>query len=269
MAEKNKKYKPRHLPPEPARPNRTTARPGKKPAARGATGYEPARSARVRSASAGDPKPAGKTAAEKAARHAPEPSAARQSRAQAASQRKAAENTLFHQSLLPTVEHVHRMDQRGLRVGVIWLLVLPVLLLVIRRLTDSSKVAFLIIWIIGMFIIAAALIFVAYADHELKRFLEDAKQYVPEASETELGKLLPSPAEAVRSLDADSLPVAPEVLRGMLARHRERREAGMSAEAVTPEEADRLRLIEDWLQRLEQRRGKETENAEHKADHKG
>ncbi|MBQ9249369.1 MAG: hypothetical protein IJ179_03265 [Oscillospiraceae bacterium] len=259
MAEKNKKYTPRHLPPEPPRAARATARPGKKPTARGGAGYEPARPTKARAA-AGNSKPAGKAAAEKASR---------QSRAQAASQRKATENTLFHQSLLPTVEHVHRMDQRGLRVGVIWLLVLPVLLLVIRRLTDSSKVAFLIIWIIGMFIIAAALIFVAYADHELKRFLEDAKQYVPEASETELDKLLPSPAEAVRGMDADSLPVAPEVLRGMLARRRERREAGMSAEAVTPEEAARLRLIEDWLQRLEQRRGKETENAEHKADHKG
>ena len=161
------------------------------------------------------------------------------------------------------------MDQRGLRVGVVWLLVLPILLLVIRRLTDSNKVAFLIIWIIGMFIIAAALIFVAYADHELKRFLEDAKQYVPEASETELDKLLPGPAEAVRGLDADSLPAAPEVLHGMPARHRDRREAGTAADTVTPEDAARLRLIEDRQQRLEQRRGKETENAEHKADHNG
>ena len=269
MAEKNKKYTPRHLPPEPPRAARATARPGKKPTARGGAGYEPARPVKARTATAGSPKQAGKATTEKTARRMPEPSAARQSRAQATAQKRAAENTLFHQSLLPTVEHVHRMDQRGLRVGVIWLLVLPILLLVIRRLTDSNKVAFLIIWIIGMFIISAALIFVAYADHELKRFLEDAKQYVPEAAEMELGQLLPSPAEAVRSLDADSLPVAPEILRGMLARRRERLEAGMSAEAVTPEEAARLRLIEDWLQRLEQRRGKETENAEHKADHKG
>jgi hypothetical protein len=152
---------------------------------------------------------------------------------------------------------------------VIWLLVLPILLLVIRRLTDSNKVAFLIIWIIGMFIIAAALIFVAYADHELKRFLEDAKQYVPEASETELDKLLPSPAEAVRGLEADSWPVAPEVLHGMLARHRDRWEAGTAADTVTPEDAARLRLTEDRQRQLEQRREKETENAEHKVDHKG
>ena len=248
MAEKNKKYTPRHLPPEPPRAARATARPGKKPAARGGAGYESARPAKAHTAAAGNPKPTEKAAAEKAAR---------QGRGQAEARKNGSENTLFHQSLLPAVEHVHRMDQRGLRVGVVWLLVLPILLLVIRRLTDSNKVAFLIIWIIGMFIIAAALIFVAYADHELKRFLEDAKQYVLEASETELDKLLPGRAEAVRVRD------------GMPARLRDRREAGTAADTVTPEDAARLRLIEDRQRRLEQRRGKETENAEHKADHKG
>ena len=266
MADKYKKYTPRHLPPEPPRQTRGAARPGKRPAAdRGRDRREPARPARVRSAAPG-------TAAKamgRMDRNSAETAARRPGRAKSAVKTPGVDSTLFHQSLLPTVEHVHKMDQRGLRAGLIWLLVLPVLLLVIRRLTDSSKVAFLIIWIIGMFVIAAALIFVAYADHELKRFLADAKQYVPEAAEAELSELSLSPREMAESLDEDSLPVPPEVLRGMLARRREHWEAGMTAEADTPEEAARLRLIEDWLQRLEQRRRKETEHAEHKADHKG
>ena len=53
---------------------------------------------------------------------------------------------LFEESLLPMVERMHRITQHGLRAGVIWLLLLPVLLAVIRRLTDSSKIAFLIIF---------------------------------------------------------------------------------------------------------------------------
>ncbi|MBR1456007.1 MAG: hypothetical protein IJ594_02450, partial [Oscillospiraceae bacterium] len=68
-------------------------------------------------------------------------------------------------------------------------------------------------------------------------------------------------------LDPEALPVPPEVLRGMLARRRERREAGLSEEAPTPEEAARLRLIEDWLQRLEQKRGKGAEGEKHTVDH--
>ena len=45
---------------------------------------------------------------------------------------------LFEETLLPTVENIHRIDRKGLRVGLSWLAVLPVLLLIIRRLTDSS-----------------------------------------------------------------------------------------------------------------------------------
>ena len=123
---------------------------------------------------------------------------------------------LFEESLLPMVEHMHRITQHGLRAGVIGLLLLPVLLAVVRRLTDSSKVAFLIIWIIGMFIISAALIFVAYADHQLKRFLEQAKQYVPQ-TDAELDALLP---------ELGGMAEAPELLRAAIERRRSgRREA--------------------------------------------
>ena len=123
---------------------------------------------------------------------------------------------LFEESLLPMVERMHHITQHGLRAGVIWLLLLPVLLAVIRRLTDSSKVAFLIIWIIGMFIISAALIFVAYADHQLKRFLGEVKQYVPQ-TDAELDALLP---------ELGSLSEAPELLRAAIERRRERQESG-------------------------------------------
>ena len=123
---------------------------------------------------------------------------------------------LFEESLLPMVERMHRITQHGLRAGVIWLLLLPVLLAVIRRLTDSSKIAFLIIWIIGMFIISAVLIFVAYADHQLKRFLGEAKQYVPQ-TDGELDALLP---------ELGSLYEAPERLRAAIERRRERPESG-------------------------------------------
>lgn len=170
---------------------------------------------------------------------------------------------LFRQSLLPTVEHVHRIDQTSLRVGVIWLLILPVLLLVIRRMTGSSKVAFLIIWIVGMFIISAALILIAYADHELKRFLEEARQYAPQASDAELDELLQK-LDAGDILDLEGLSAAREVLRGAAERRRERRASGLPESS---EETLRERRIENWLQQLEQRRGKEESDAEHSHDH--
>lgn len=169
---------------------------------------------------------------------------------------------LFRESLLPMVEHVHRIDQTSLRVGVIWLLILPALLIVIRRLTGSSKVAFLIIWIVGMFIISAALILIAYADHELKRFLEGAKQYAPTASDAELDELL-SELESEAGSNLERLAEIRAILRDAL----ERRRAGRAESAESAEETARVRRIEEWLQRLEQRRGKEESDAEHSQDH--
>lgn len=157
---------------------------------------------------------------------------------------------LFERMLLPTVENVHRIDQKALRAGVAWLLLLPILLLIIRRMTNSSKVAFLLIWVVGMFLISAALIFVGYADHSLKRFLRTVKEYVPDASAVELDSL------AARS----GLPVPPERLRQLLLRRRLRHSA-----AESPEEAVELLQIENWLENMEQRGG-ET-RAQHLEDH--
>lgn len=167
---------------------------------------------------------------------------------------------LFEKSLLPMVENVHRLDQTSLRVGVLWLVLLPVLLLVIRKLTGSSKLTFLIIWVVGMFIISAALILIGYADHQLKRFLEDVKRYEPAAADTTLDSLL-----GAEGSDPYALPVAPEALLGLLRRIRERH-AAEDAEGAGEDEAQLL-AVEQWLLRLEQRRGKEGAHAEHPTDH--
>ena len=66
----------------------------------------------------------------------------------------------------------------------------------------------LIFWIIGMFGIATALIFTAYADHDLKKTLEELKELVPPEEEIELGNLLPVDAEGEGWLiDPEELPI--------------------------------------------------------------
>ena len=97
---------------------------------------------------------------------------------------------IFYEKLLPLAQRSHDMNQRRMHTGVIWLFVLPVLLYIIRNLTDSSKIAFLILWIVGMFLIAAFLVMVAYQDDELQKNLDELQDYVPDAEETKLGKLM-------------------------------------------------------------------------------
>lgn len=97
---------------------------------------------------------------------------------------------IFYEKLLPLAQRSHEMNQRRMHAGVVWLFALPVLLYIIRNLTDSSKIAFLIIWIVGMFLIAAFLVMVAYQDDELQKNLDELQDHVPGAEETKLGKLM-------------------------------------------------------------------------------
>ena len=104
---------------------------------------------------------------------------------------------IFYEKLLPLARRSHEMNQRRMHTGVIWLFVLPVLLYIIRNLTDSSKIAFLILWIVGMFLIAAFLVMVAYQDDELQKNLD----YLPDGEETKLGKLMLVPPESNRWME--------------------------------------------------------------------
>jgi hypothetical protein len=96
---------------------------------------------------------------------------------------------LFYDKLLPLAQTNHKKNQRFLRAGIIWLFALPVILFTIRHMTGGNKIAFLIAWIIGMFIIASFLIIVAYQDEVLQRSLDELQEYVPEVEENQLGRL--------------------------------------------------------------------------------
>ena len=101
----------------------------------------------------------------------------------------------LYQHVMPYIEASHSRNLRSLKAGVWLLLLLPAALVIIRYLTDASKIAFLMIWIFGMFAIATALIFTAYADHDLKKTLEEWEAILPPEEEITVGNLLPVDAE--------------------------------------------------------------------------
>lgn len=96
-----------------------------------------------------------------------------------------------NRQLIEFAERSHELNRRRMRTGVVWLFLLPVLLLIIRSMTNSSKIAFLIIWIFGMFIISAFLLLVAYSDNDLQERLRVLQSNIPYFEDTELGKLSP------------------------------------------------------------------------------
>lgn len=82
----------------------------------------------------------------------------------------------LYAKLLIFAEELHMGNKRRIRNGFISLAVLPVLLIIVRLLTDSSRVVFLLIWIFTMFVAAAFLIFVAYVDRQLQDTLNELSE---------------------------------------------------------------------------------------------
>ena len=93
---------------------------------------------------------------------------------------------LYREKLRPYAENRHAANERALRAGLGWLFALPVILLIFQKLTNHDKIVVLLIWVVGMFIISGALVYVAYIDHELKKYLKTLTECVPNVEEPEL-----------------------------------------------------------------------------------
>lgn len=91
-------------------------------------------------------------------------------------------------------ETLHRSNQKRIRIGLIFLAVFTVAMILIRWITGSDRVVFLVIWVIGMFAISIYLISIEYIDSSVQKTLEDVTE-----RETGFDDLLPD-SENVREL---------------------------------------------------------------------
>lgn len=64
-------------------------------------------------------------------------------------------------------EQMHQKNQKRISVGLKCILIIPLIFLALLFWTDSSKVIFLILWIVSLFILATYLITVEYMDYNL------------------------------------------------------------------------------------------------------
>ena len=84
-------------------------------------------------------------------------------------------------------ETLHKNNKKRIRTGLIILALLPVILIVIRLLTDSDRVVFLIIWIFCTFVTAMYLIGIEFIDDQLEKTLEDVTEREAEFDELFIG----------------------------------------------------------------------------------
>lgn len=87
---------------------------------------------------------------------------------------------------------LHESNKKRIRVGLVLLGVFTVLMILIRLITNSDRVVFMILWVVGMFAISVYLISVEYIDDSIRKTLEDVSD-----READFGVLLPD-SEQVR-----------------------------------------------------------------------
>lgn len=78
-----------------------------------------------------------------------------------------------YNSMTEYAEKLHVGCKKAIRSGYVTLVVLPLILSVMLKMTDSDKIFFLVVWIICMFFLAAALILIAFVDHEIQERLDE------------------------------------------------------------------------------------------------
>ena len=66
---------------------------------------------------------------------------------------------------------LHENNKKRVKISGIVLVLLPVVLGVIRWLTDSDKIVFLVIWVLCMFAVSAYLVSVEYMDNLIRKRL--------------------------------------------------------------------------------------------------
>lgn len=82
-------------------------------------------------------------------------------------------NNNRYSNLTSYMEALHERNKKRVRTSAISLIALPVVLGMIRWMTDSDKTIFLIIWVICMFLLAAYLVSVEYMDRVVHRQLRE------------------------------------------------------------------------------------------------
>ena len=98
----------------------------------------------------------------------------------------------LYNKLLDRGMALHESNKKRIRTGLIFLAVFTVLMILIRLITDSDRVVFMILWLVGMFAISIYLISVEYIDDSIRKTLEDVSE-----READFGELLPD-SEQVR-----------------------------------------------------------------------
>ena len=79
----------------------------------------------------------------------------------------------MYEKLMAYENSLHEQNQRRIKIGLRCIYIIPLIFLILLFVTDSSKIVFLVLWIVSLFAIAIYLISVEYVDYKLQEKMNE------------------------------------------------------------------------------------------------
>lgn len=79
----------------------------------------------------------------------------------------------MYEKLMSYENTIHEQNQRRIKIGMRCIYIIPLIFLVLLLITESSKIVFLVLWIVSLFGIAVYLISVEYVDYKLQEKMNE------------------------------------------------------------------------------------------------
>lgn len=105
----------------------------------------------------------------------------------------------FYKNYLQEQRHTHGQNQKKIRVGLKVNIFLPLVFLFLSFLTHSSKLIFLILWIVSLFGIAFYLMYVEFTDHKMQKRLQEIES-MEEGTDALIGESLAEAGERASAI---------------------------------------------------------------------
>ena len=79
----------------------------------------------------------------------------------------------IYDAIIEYEKKIHIKNEKRIKIGLRCIIIIPMIFLFLLFVTESSKVIFLILWIVSLFVIASYLIAVEYMDYNLQQTIKE------------------------------------------------------------------------------------------------
>ena len=79
----------------------------------------------------------------------------------------------YEEQLIKYYSAIHEINKKRIKAGMICMIIIPMFFMILMFAMNSSKIIYLVLWIVSLFALCVYLIAVEYMDYNLKEHIKD------------------------------------------------------------------------------------------------